>query len=416
MNYKTKSICLIDNGIFCETAVKLSEFFGRVYYYSPWEETFVKSNNMLPGYGIPGVERINEPLKIIDDVDLWVFPDLYHAGLQFHLQELGKRVWGSRDGQELELLRDDSKKYLKKLGLPVGKYEVITGLDKLRAYLKEHDNKFVKVSVTRGDFETFNAKNYNFIEVKLDELEHNLGAKKHVAEFIVEDTIEGIEIGYDGYSVDGQFPESSIVGLEVKDKGYVGHVREYSDMPKEITVFTDTISDTLKNYKYRNFMSTENRVAKDKTSYMTDFCARQGSPPSELYINMFENLADIMWQGAEGVCVDPVCPKKWGAEVVIDSFWSDRNWQPIQFPEKIRDNVKLRQFTMIEKQYYVIPQNEGSTGVGAVVATGDTMEEAVENVKECCKQVEGYYIDIHDDALDDAQKELGKLGEMGIEL
>ena len=416
MNYKTKSVCCIDNGIFCELAVKLAESFGHVYYYSPWEEAFVKSNNMLPGYGIPGVERCNEPLKLIDDIDLWVFPDLYHAGLQLHLQELGKRVWGSRDGQELELLRDESKKYLKKLGLPVGKYEVITGLENLRKYLKEHDNQFVKVSVTRGDFETFWSKNYKFIECKLDELEHNLGAKKSVAEFIVEEPIEGIEIGYDGYSVDGKFPNSAIVGLEVKDKGYIGHVREYSGMPEEITGFIDKISDTLKSYQYRNFMSTENRITKDHTSYMTDFCARQGSPPSELYINMFDNLAEIIWKGAEGECVDPVCSKPWGAEVIIDSFWSDRNWQPIQFPKEIRDNVKLRQFTIINDQYYVIPQSEGSTAVGAVVATGDSMDEAIKNVKEICEDVEGYYLDIHSDALDDAQKELDKLDEMGITL
>ena len=89
----------------------------------------------------------------------------------------------------------------------------------------------------------------------------------------------------------------------------------------------------------------------DRTSYMNDFCARLGSPPSELYINMFANLPDILWYGAEGKLIDPEWTAQWGAEVIIDSSWhDDKYWQHIQFPEKIRDNVKLHQFTVIEDE------------------------------------------------------------------
>jgi hypothetical protein len=414
--YKDKRVRIIDNGIFCELAVKLSQWFGVVEYYSPWEEAFVKSNNRLVGEGVPGVKRQNEPLKDIDGVDLFVFPDLYHSDLQLHLEKLGKRVWGSRRGEELELYRDESKKYMKKLGLPVGEYRVITGMDALRAFLKTHKNVFVKVSVTRGDFESFQVKNYALIEPKLDELEHNLGEKKKIAEFVVEDGIEGIEIGYDGYSIDGVFPKSAMLGLEVKDKGYVGHAWQYANMPPQITDFTKKMGPTLREYRYRNFMSTENRITKEKKSYMNDFCARQGSPPSELYINMFDNLPDILWYGAEGRCIDPVMSKPWGAEVIIDSFWSDRNWQAIQFPKEMRDNVKLRQFTYINGQYYVIPQSEGSTAVGAIVGAGATMAEAIKKVKDVAEKVEGYGIEIRSEALDDAQKEIDKLKPLGLKI
>lgn len=416
--YSDKTCFVVDNGIFGEIAVKLAKEFGKVYYYSPWEEAFVKSNNRLPGEGIEGLIRQNEIFRCKDEVDLWVFPDLFHADLQLELESQGHRVWGSRDGEELELYRDESMRHLKKLGLPVAPYKMITGMENLKSYLKVHENVYVKVSVTRGDFETFHSKNYEYIMPKLDELEHKLGAKKLIAEFMVQEAIDdSVEIGYDGFGVDGQFPASAIMGLEVKDKGYVGHVNDYKDMPPAITDFTEAISETMKGYRYRNFFSTENRVTKDKKSFMNDFCARQGSPPSELYINMIDNLADVLYAGAEGELIDPIFKKKWGAEVVIDSFWSDCNWQSIQFPDKIRDNVKLRQFCKIEDQYYIIPQSEGSTGIGAAVATGDTLEEAIKNVKEVCKEISGYYLTIHDDSLDDANDELEKLkNATGIEL
>jgi hypothetical protein len=415
-SYKNKRVRIIDNGIFCEIAVKLSQWFGQVEYYSPWEEAYVKSNNRLVGDGIPGVKRQNRIFDDIDKVDLWVFPDLYHSDLQDYLEKKGKRVWGSRSGENLELYRAESKEHFKKLGLPVGNYKTIIGMDALRAELKPRRNVFVKVSVTRGDFESFHVKNYSLIEPKLDEMEHNLGEKKKIAEFIVEDGIDGVEIGYDGYCIDGIFPKTALLGLEVKDKSYIGHVQQYANMPRQITDFTRAIGDTMKQAHYRNFMSTENRITPKGTSYMNDLCARQGSPPSELYINMFDNLPDIIWYGAEGKCIDPIISKPWGAECIIDSFWSDRNWQAIQFPPEYRDNVKLRQFTRIKGQYYVIPQNEGSTTVGAVVGVGNTLEEAVKKVKDVAKKIEGYNLIVHDSALDKAQDEINKLKPLGIKL
>jgi hypothetical protein len=423
-DYSKLSCCVVDSGVNIELAIKLAESFGTVWYYSEWEEAYPKSNKLLVGEGIKQIKRQNDLFEFgndgkcfIDKPDLWIFPDLYHSGFQLYLDSLGKRVWGSRTGEELELYRDESKKHYKKLGLPVGKYVVIIGFDKLKEYLKEHENVFVKTSVSRGDFESFSSRNYEYIEPYLCELEHTLGPKKDIAEFIVEDAIDdAVEIGYDGYCIDGEFPKKACCGLEIKDHGYVGKFQDYADMPKEITEFTKEISETMKKYKYRNFMSTDNRITKDHTSYMNDICARQPHPPSEITMNMFENLPDIIWFGAEGKCVTPICSKPWGAEVMIESATACTCAVTLQFPDKIRDNVKLRNFTVINGEYYVIPQTNGETCLGAVVATGNTMEEAIENVKKIAKQVTGFKIKIHTEALDDAQNELDILKSYGIEI
>jgi hypothetical protein len=417
MDFSNKTVLIVDNGLFTELAVTLSKSFGRVLYFFPWMGAFPKSNSMMIGTGIPGVERIRNFWDYTDEADLIVFPDIYAGDWQKQLVSQGKRVWGSRDGDELELYRKESKEHLKKIGLDIGKYAIIKGLDDLRKHLKDHKKQYVKVSTTRGDFETFYAKTYKLIEPRLDELELMLGAKKKGMEFIVEDAIEdAVEIGYDGFTVDGQFPNQSMCGIEIKDMGYVGYFKDYKDMPKQVIEVNSKISPTLKEYEYKNFFCCEMRITRDGTPWIIDPMTRFGSPPSELIMNMYTNLDEILWMGAEGVCVDPIPEAKFGAELLIHSTWADKNWQAVDFPMEIRDNIKFRNLTIIDGRYYVVPQSVGLPEIGAVVATGNTEKEAIDKVKELATQIEGYSIETYPDSLDKAGEEKEKLKQFGIEL
>jgi hypothetical protein len=417
MDYSSKVCTIVDNGLFVELAATLSKSFGKVNYFSPWQAGFVKSNQMLIGKGIPGVNRVDGVFDTIKDTDLFVFPDVYWGDFQVYLKGIGKKVWGSMRGEELELHRDESKKHLKQLGLSIGKYEVVVGLDALRSYLKKNDNQWVKISMTRGDMESFHSENYELIEPRLDELEHNLGAKKSITKFIVEENIErAVEIAYDGYTIDGDFPKSATWGIEIKDKAYLGVFCPYSVMPKQIRDVNTALVSTLKAYRYRNFFSPEMRIPMaTKVPFVIDPCMRFGSPPSEIQLLMFKNLADILWGGAEGNCIEPKPAGKFGAELLIHSLWADKNWQVVQFPPEIKDNVKLRNLTMIDGEHYVVPQSVGLPEIGAVVAIGDTVNEAIARVKQYAKKIEGYYIDIFPDSLNEAGTEIKKLNLIGIE-
>ena len=414
-NYKDRNCIVVDNGLFVSLAVRLAKDFANVFYYSPFERAFIKSNPMLVGDGLPGVTRVNDIYPLWDEVDLWVFPDTGFAGLQEKLVEDGKRVWGGRDGERLELYRDEARQYFQEVGIPVPKYEVVTGLQLLRLYLKEHDDQWVKISLTRGDTESFHSPNYKLIEPHLDELEHNLGAKKKIMEFVVEDAINpAVEIGYDGYSIDGQYPKRGMWGIEVKDKAYTGAFTEYGRMPRQLIDTNRRLAPKLKEYQYRNFLSTELRVTKDGKGYLIDPCCRHSSPPGELLQVMYTNLSDIIWNGAEGICVDPIPAGRWGAELVIHSTWATKNWQAIQFPEAIHDFVKIKYLTMIDGQYYSVPQGDDMAEIGCVVATGATLDEAIRRVKGYAKQIEGYYLDIFPETLDTAQEEWNKLRQFGV--
>lgn len=409
-DFKSKTVLVWDNGLFCELAVTLSKQFGRVLYFSPWCNGYPTSKGLLIGQGVKGIERIVEPWSYIDQVDLFVFPDVYEGTLQEYLANQGKRVWGCRLSAELELDRVRSKELSAGLGIDIGPYKAMTGLDALREHLKAHDDQYVKISATRGDMETFHAPSYDEIEPRLDELEHTLGAKKKIMEFIVEQAInDAIEIGYDGYSIDGKFPKGAIVGVEVKDKGYVGRTMRYSETPESVRGVNDKLAPVLKKYKHRGFLSTEIRATKDGKAYLIDPCQRCGSPPSELYQNMISNLAEIMWYGAEGIVVEPEYKAKWGAMILLLSDWADKNWQQVSFPSKYRENVKLRNFCVIDGEYYVIPQASGMPEIGAVVAMGDTAQAAIDECKRIAKLVEGYSVEHPVESLDEAYANLKEI-------
>lgn len=413
----TKTAMVIDGGLFIELARTLSKSFKKVYYFMNWVNAFPKSNQFIVGEGIEGIERVHYMWDYFDEIDIFIFPDVYYGDLQNFLVSIGKKVWGGRKGEEMELYRDDMKRHMKDIGLYVTPYKKIKGIDALREYLKEHDNVYVKQDTTRGDFETFKSENYKMSEPRLDELEHNLGAVKHIKEFIVEKEYgNAVESGIDTYTIDGKYPTKTFVGIEVKDLGMNGRMMPYDKISKKITGFNDTIAGTLKKYNYRGFISTEVRISKDKPPYMLDLCARSSSPCSELYQLMYTNISDIIWYGAQGYMIDPTYDEEYGVEVMIHSSWADRNWQAISFPEKYRDNIKLRNACKINGEYYCVPQAVELPEVGAIVATGNTLEEAIEKVKKIADTVKGYYLEIKIDAIDKGNEEFAKLESFGVKI
>jgi len=411
------TVMVVDDGMFLEVASRLGRDFKEVLYYSTWERPYPKMNEGLIGYGMPNVTRVNSIWEHFDDVDLFVFPCTGFGDLQEHIESLGKRVWGSRRGEEMEIYRDMMKSHMKKLGLPVGKYEVLKGIEELREYLKKNDDTYVKINQWRGMFESFYSKNYKTIECKLDEIENILGPFKFITDFIVEESLpDKVEIGYDGYTIDGKYPARSIAGIEVKDLGYIGEVREYKDLPKEVTDFNTKISDTFKNYGYRGMFSTEIRVGKDKVPFMIDATCRMPSPPNELYQELYTNYSEIIWHGSNGEMVDPIASAKFGVQALIYSSWSEKHYLPIDIPADVKNQVKLMNAVMIKNQYYICPQDNPTDVIGSVIGLGDTLEKAIENMKDVAGKISAYDLDIRIGSMEKAQEQMDKLRTFGIKL
>lgn len=415
-SYKTKAAHVQDMGLFTELAIKLAEWFGRVTYTSPWQNAFPSSKDTEVGEGIAEIERIKDIHEVIDETDLFVFPDTYFGPTQVFLQDIGKRVWGSRDGDELEIYRVDAKKHFKELGIPQGPYEVVKGIKKLRAYLQANDGKkvWVKIEETRGDTETFCVEGYELYKNKLDELEYSLGPKAEIMTFIVEDHLKGtIDIAIDTVCVDGKYPRLGLLGTEVKGECYICSRQNYSAMPPALTSIYDKLSDTLRKFEYRNLISLESRVKGSKI-LLGDPCCRGGSPPLELQINMIDNLPDIMWHGAEGELIEPEIPSKYGAELIIHSDWADKHPLAIDFPKEMRDKVKFRYNTEFDGRTWIMPQGAGPR-IAAVVEHGNSLQDIIEAAKEDAGKINGLQIENFSRSFDDALDKIKQIKEWGIQ-
>lgn len=388
----------------------LARHFGRVEYYTPWKDAYPTSTELDIGKGFEdeGFYRIANFWENIDSVDLFVFPDIYDGDIQLHLQSLGKNVWGSRKCEQLEMFRAETKDLMRKLDMPVNAYKVIHGVDALREHLNEVEDRYIKVSQTRGDVESFHHIDGMHSAERLDEIKHHLGARGNSMEFIVEEPIKSkIEVGYDGFTVDGLYPKGfNIFGYEIKDAGYIGTVLPYAALPEPVRWVNAKLAPIFKKYGYRGCWSSEIRVGEDNKYYLLDPCCRCGSPPSELYAELFANWGEIIWQGSQGVLVEPVPVAKYGVEVMVHSSWSDKNWLAVRFPEEIEQWVKVRFACKMDGVTYSIPQNMEMGSIGSIVAVDNSIAGAIKKVVEIAKKVEGYSIDIRMDSIAKAMDEI----------
>src|SRR5208283_1482734 len=389
-DYTSNTVCIVDSGVFAEVAHTLSHSFGHVYYTSPWIADYPSSYKTELGEGFSDYERVSDIWEILDDVDLFVFTDLHQGTLQEYLTAQGKRVWGSRNADELECDRTDAKALFTELGIPQAPYEVITGMNALRKYIRSRgdDKLWIKINRTRGDTETFCVEGYDLAKNRLDTMEAEYGPVAATRDFVVEDNLpDTLDIAIDTYCIDGQYPVRAMLGIEQKDMGYVGAVKNWVQMPPALVDIYERLSPTLESYQYRNLFALESRVGKSGL-WLADPCCRFGSPVSELELNMITNLPEILWEGAGGNLVEPVYKGKYGCEVLIKSRWSPEKPMLIQFPEEYRDQIKLRYAAQFGNETWILPQNSGEE-VGAIVAYGDSLKSCMDEVAEIGKQVKG---------------------------
>lgn len=414
-DYSKYHVHIQDSGLFVSLARILSKHFGKVTYWCPWHRAFPRSSEVEIGDGIPGIERVPCISEVIDSADLFIFPDIYSGPMQLYLEEIGKRVWGSRMGDELERFRGDAKKTFKELGINQGPFEIITGVKKLRAYLKSREGEklWVKINNTRGDMETMRVEGYELQKNQIDDLEYRLGPRADYMNFIVEDDLtDSLDIAIDTFCIDGQYPKTSLLGTEVKEQVYIGVKREWAEMPTKLKSTYEILSDTLHKYSYRNFISLESRVRKNEM-FLCDPCCRFGSPPSELQMNMIDNLPDIFWYGAEGELIEPDMPSKYGIEMLIYSDWSSEHPLRLEFPEKLREKLKFHFATEFDGKTWIMPQKEGPR-FGVIVEHGNNLDALIKQIQEDADQLKGAQIETYPEAFPKALENIKTMKSWGV--
>lgn len=415
MNHKDVTCCVVDFGLFLPLALKLGKEFKHTYYYLPSHRGFPLLNDCVVGDGFDEIERIEEIWSVLPDVDLFVFPDLQFSELQLYLESLGKKVWGSRNGDDLELRRGLLKKTQERLGLDLPEYTSVKGISNLRSYLREHQDKFIKISKYRGCMETFHHISYELSQPMLDHLALLFGPLQDEVPFIVETPVKtDLEVGYDGWSIDGQWPIKGLQGWEAKDKALIASVQNYDEMAPEVTVVNEAFSPVLKEYHYRNFLSTEIRLAGEK-SVMIDITCRAPSPGLEIHVEIWENIAELIWAGANGELIEPVPAAKFGVECMIDHTGDENRWRILEIPAKAEPWVKLYSACKYNDLYCLPPFPHSHDTIGAVVGIGNTIEAAIEHLKSTVELLKDQPVMVHTEALYDTMVAIHKAEKEGIE-
>jgi hypothetical protein len=412
-----KTILIFDSGTNTDFAIKMTEFYGKVLYYSPYEEAYPTPYKGRIGTGIEGVERVYNVWDYFDSIDIWAFPHLFHGAFQEWLRSIGKLVFGAGKGEILETDRIGFKELQKDLGMPLNNYKVIQGFDEMEEHLKINEDLFIKNNLYRGVMETWHHENYKTSKPFLDFLRTEYGMFQKEERFIIETPIDdAVEYGFDGLCIDGKFTKKTVFGVEIKDTAYLCKSVDYKDLPKAVLDANEKLSPIMASYGYRGWYSNEMRSISKNEAILTDITGRFASPPTSLFMEMTENFGQYIWDVANGDIPEVKFKYKYGCQLIISCGWAKKEPVAITFPKEYSNNVRIKNLSIVDDVYWFLPQPDEMMQIGYVLGWGNTKQQCFEMAKKVAKEVKGFDIKINISALDEAEQELGKLAKMGINI
>ena len=130
-------------------------------------------------------------------------------------------------------------------------------------------------------------------------------------------------------------------------------------------------------------------------------------------MNMLENLADILWNGAEGKMVEPVYAGRYGVEIIVKSEWAEIHPLLVDFPSKYRDQIKFRHATQFGDETWIMPQHAEPL-IAAIVTYGDSLNTCFEEAEEIACKLKGFKVETPAGAVRALQKNITQLSDWGV--
>lgn len=417
---KEATVCVVDYGSFISLAECIGQKAKKTYCYTPFESEYLDVRDCIKAFGLPNVERLDEYLdpENLKEIDLFVFPDRGYGGVQRLLKSMGKAVWGSLGGCELEEYRTKFLSVLKETGLPVVNSVRVKGLTALAEHLKGVTDKWVKINRYRENMETWHHLDYQHSERMLESLSVIFGPVKEHIVFIVQDPINDddgqsvVEIGYDGWFT-GEFPESSFQGYEKKNELYLGSRLSQEEIPAEVRHVNDAMAPVLERYGYCNFWATEIRK-KGEVSYFIDPTARMPGQTGEQLLNTCSNLPEIIWAGANGQIVQPEFDYDFAVEATLHyTAGGPEDWKTVRVPEELKPWTKFYNYCFLDGAYHFAKHRNDEIGV--LIGVGDTASEAIDHLKENIELFKDEPVCVRLEGFADLLKDVEKAESEGME-
>jgi hypothetical protein len=375
-----------------------------VAYFSTWVNAFPQSRELAPGTGLKNVERIDDPIAFMLDgkASHVIVPDLYLEGLDRLSRALDIPTFGSGAGNDLETDRWKLKEFLSANDLDVINTVQVQGIEAARKLIEKDPDKFVKVSVFRGDLETRSGEDflteYNFLRNKLGELADSIL-------FIIEDPIEdAVEIGIDTFVLHGKFAEPSILGIERKDAAYFGWLAE---LPEQYAPAVGALGRYFDSVDYNNFFSVEMRQNKHGI-FVTDATCRVPSPPGGVMMAACQNFSDVVLKGENPDYGDA----RYFCEIVLKSDWVADNWLKVTFPKKMAERFAFHNYCERDGEVWIIPHDSKYKEFGSALGWGKTADEAKSMCIEAAETVKANQLVFDASELDKAEEDATNSGLM----
>lgn len=385
---------ICDNGLYCSMAARLAGEM-EIAYFSTWANAFPQSRELAPATGIPNVERVDDPISFILDgkASHVIVPDLYLDGIERLARQCEIPTFGSGAGNALETDRWGLKEFLAEHDLDVINSVQVKGIEEARTLIEKDPEKFVKVSVFRGDMETRSGEDFL---TEYDALRHRLGQLADSIIFIIEDPIDdAIEIGIDTFVLNGEFAESPILGIERKDAAYFGW-RDF--LPKDFAPITTALARYFTDYN--NFFSLEMRKNKHGL-FVTDATCRLPSPPGGVMMAACQNFPDVVLKSANPDYGDA----RYFCEIVLKSDWVAENWLKVTFPKKMAERFAFHNYCLRDGEVWIIPHDSKYKEFGSALGWGTTPAEAKSMCIEAAEAVKANQLVFDASELDKAEED-----------
>lgn len=394
---KNKKVIVWDHGLFTENALRLLRDCAEVKYFCPCFDAFPEPFKAKIGENIDGMERIHYFFDHLENADFIFVPDTYCFDIVEWLKKHEYPCAGAGASELLENDRWHGRKVQEKAGLPVQLTIKIKGIAQFRDFA-QHPEKYVegnvpkewyiKLDTFRGIEESFKLIDYKDIESTIDSISYKLGPYKEDVVFICEELISGIEPGTDAVTWEGDTMYPSTVGYEEKGVGYLCRVyQKESDMPPTMVAVNSVYNSEFKKNKTRFFYSTECIVDKNGIPFIIDPTIRNAAPGvAAIQCELIENYSHVIYGLATGQRIDPIMNHKYAAALAMENANAQKQWTNISFPKDMRQWVKLRMAAKKGSDYYAVP---GFDSVCTAIGFGNTIQEAIDTVKERAKMVKG---------------------------
>lgn len=375
----TKTALVRDGGSFVGVARRLAEEFGRVLYCPHYRQNNPEVNEAIIGDGCGDVIHCDDLWIAKKKADVFVFPDIGFAGEQKELRSQGLPVWGGGGAMRLETDREFFLGKLKELGLDVAPHEIVVGVTALRAFLKDREDIFIKVSKFRKSWETYHWRTWKEDEHMLDVWAVRFGGARELIRFLCFEKIETtLEIGGDTYNIDGEWPKMMLHGLEHKDEAYFSAVTKRSEMPKELTQIMDKFSPFMGSVGARIQWSMEVRVS-DKGNFFIDATIRGGLPSTASFLKA-KNVGQVIYHGAQGELVEIDYGFKFSAECMVKIKSADGAWGTVVLHDELKDAILLADCCEIDGQPWFPADDKAIEEIGWLCATGDSPTEVAKEM------------------------------------